>query len=64
MGGGMSDYGPTATHRRSFEIAREEFDEIEVRLRQLIDVDLPALEAKMEAAGVPWTAGRPLPRVP
>ncbi len=30
------------------------------RLRQLIEVDLPALEAKMEAAGVPWTPGRPL----
>jgi photosystem II stability/assembly factor-like uncharacterized protein len=63
MGGGMSDYGPTATHRRSFEIAREEFGEIEAGLRQVIDVDLPALEAKMEDAGVPWTAGRPLPKV-
>jgi len=63
MGGGMSDYGPTATHRRVFEIARQEFGEIEVGLRQLIDVDLPALEAKMEAAGVPWTPGRPLPEV-
>ena len=59
----MSDYGPTATHRRSLEIARQEFSEIEVGLRQLIDVDLPALEAKMEAAGVPWTPGRPLPEV-
>ncbi|MDH3816302.1 MAG: glycosyl hydrolase, partial [Acidobacteriota bacterium] len=63
MGGGMSDYGPTATHRRAFEIARQEFGEIEVGLRQLIDVDLPALEAKMEAAGVPWTPGRPLPEI-
>ncbi|MBD3853003.1 MAG: glycosyl hydrolase, partial [Acidobacteria bacterium] len=63
MGGSMSDYGPTATHRRSFEIARQEFGEIEVGLRQLIDVDLPALEAKMEAAGVPWSPGRPLPQV-
>jgi photosystem II stability/assembly factor-like uncharacterized protein len=64
MSGGMSDYGATATHRRSFEIARQEFGEIEIGLRQLIDVDLPALEAKMEAAGVPWTPGRPLPTVP
>jgi len=63
MTDGQSDYGPTATHRRAFEIAREEFGEIEVGLRQLIDVDLPALEAKMEAAGVPWTPGRPLPEV-
>ncbi len=63
MGGSMSDYGPTATHRRAYEIARQEFGEIEVGLRQLIDVDLPALEAKMEAAGVPWSPGRPLPQV-
>ena len=63
MSGGMSDYGPTATHRRSFEIAREEFAEIDSGLRQLIEIELPALEAKMEAAGVPWTPGRPLPNV-
>jgi len=61
MSDGMSDYGPTATHRRSFEIAAEEFAGIEARLRELLDVDLPALEAKMEAAGVPWTPGRPIP---
>jgi photosystem II stability/assembly factor-like uncharacterized protein len=63
MGSGMSDYGPTATHRRSFEIGREEFSRVEVDLRTLIDTDLPALEAKMERAGVPWTPGRPLPEV-
>ena len=35
----------------------------ESQLRQLLEVDLPALEAQMEAAGVPWTPGRPLPDV-
>ena len=60
---GQSDYGPTATHRRAFEIATEEFARIEVQLRQLLEVELPALEAKMEEAGVPWTPGRPLPAV-
>jgi photosystem II stability/assembly factor-like uncharacterized protein len=64
MSGGMSDYGPTTTHRRAFEIARTEFATVESSLRQLIDVDLSALEAKMEASGVPWTPGRPLPTVP
>ena len=59
----MSDYGPTTTQRRALEIARTEFATLESSLRQLIDVDLPALEAKMEAAGVPWTPGRPLPVV-
>ena len=58
---GRSDYGPTAMHRRAFEIAGEEFDELEPKIRQLLEVDLPALEAKMEEAGVPWSPGRPLP---
>ena len=48
-------------HRRAFEIAGEEFDELEPKIRQLLEVDLPALEAKMEEAGVPWSPGRPLP---
>jgi hypothetical protein len=30
-------------------------------LKQLIDVDIPAFEAKVEAAGAPWSPGRPLP---
>jgi len=63
MSDGQSDYGPTATHRRAFAIAAEEFATIEPELRTLLEVDLPALEAKMEAAGVPWTPGRPLPEV-
>jgi hypothetical protein len=63
MTDGRSDYGPTATHRRAFEIATQEFLEVDAGLRTLIDVDLPALEAMMEAAGVPWTPGRPLPEV-
>ncbi|HSO23728.1 MAG TPA: hypothetical protein VLT81_18895, partial [Chondromyces sp.] len=53
----------TATHRRAFEIAAEQFAGLEPQLRSLIERDLPALEAKMEAAGVPWTPGRPLPEV-
>jgi hypothetical protein len=63
MSSGMSDYGPTATHRRAFEIAVQEFSALEGDLKQLLEVDLPALEMKMEEAGVPWTPGRPLPTV-
>jgi hypothetical protein len=63
MTDGQSDYGPTATHRRALEIATEEFATVEPELRQVLEIDLPALEARMEAAGVPWTPGRPLPEV-
>jgi photosystem II stability/assembly factor-like uncharacterized protein len=60
---GQSDYGPTATHRRSLEIAEQEFSALERELRDLLEFDLPALEAKLEDAGAPWTPGRPLPEV-
>jgi hypothetical protein len=60
---GQSDYGPTPTHRRALEIAAEQFAGLEPQLRSLLERDLPALEAEMEAAGVPWTPGRPLPEV-
>ena len=60
---GMSDYGPTPNHRRQLEIAETEFAEILPELKALLEVDLPALETKMEAEGVPWSPGRPLPDV-
>jgi hypothetical protein len=52
---------PTATHRQSYEIASAEFAGIVGGLQQLIDKDLPALEAELEAAGAPWTPGRGVP---
>jgi len=61
MGNAHSTYGPTNTHHRSFEIAREEFTDAQAKLHKLIDVDLSALEEKLEAAGVPWTPGRKVP---
>jgi len=60
---GQSDYGPTATHRRAFEIAETEFSQILPELKQLLEDDLPELEARMEDARVPWSPGRPLPTV-
>jgi photosystem II stability/assembly factor-like uncharacterized protein len=63
MGNRFSTYGPTPTHRRSLEIAQAEFAPLLDELRQILEVDLPALEDRMETAGVPWTPGRPLPRI-
>jgi hypothetical protein len=42
---------------------RAEFGRVLERIRQLVDVDLKALEAAAEAAGVPWTSGR-IPKPP
>ncbi|UCC84914.1 MAG: glycosyl hydrolase, partial [Gemmatimonadota bacterium] len=51
-------YGPTGTHRRNYEIAASQFAELLPALRQLIEVDLVALEDKLEAAGAPYTGDR------
>ncbi len=61
MGTTFSTSGPTPTHRRSLEIAQQELGELRQTLRQLVEVDLPALEDRLEAAGVAWTLGRKVP---
>jgi len=62
LGGSMnSTYGPTKTHRRGYEIARKEYGQVIGKLQALIEKDLVNLQKKLEAAGVPWTPGRPIP---
>lgn len=53
---------PTATHRAQYDIVAAEFEAVLGDLTQLIEVDLVALEDQLEAAGLPWTRGRKLPR--
>jgi hypothetical protein len=52
---------PTQTEQDSYRHAGETFANVLERLRTLMEQDLPAFEAKLEAAGAPWTPGR-LPR--
>ncbi len=61
MANRLSAYGPTPHHLENFRIAREDFAAIREGLNRLIEADLPALEKKLEAAGVPWTPGRVVP---
>lgn len=49
---------PTQTQRDAYRFAGEEFTPLLADLTKLIETDLPALEAKLEAAGAPWTPGR------
>ena len=58
----FSTYGPTPTHRRSLEIAAENFAGIRDGLKRIHGSDLPALRARLDAAGVPWTPGRAVPQ--
>ncbi len=61
MGTGRSTYGPTPTHRRSLEIAENEFAEIRAELERLVEQRIPAIERELEAAGAPWTTGASIP---
>jgi hypothetical protein len=49
---------PTATHKRGYEIAAQQFGPLLEQLRGLVDGDLRSLETAAEKAGAPWTPGR------
>jgi hypothetical protein len=49
---------PTATQRRSLEIAKTGLDALERDLKALIGGDLAKLEEAFAAAGAPWVPGR------
>ena len=59
-GTSMSTHGPTPTLRESLAIATGQLTEVTRELAAIVDVELPALERKLDAAGVPWTPGRGL----
>jgi hypothetical protein len=50
---GTTSYGPTPTHRRSFEIAKSEFRDFQKALHAILQEDLPALEKAVAGAGGP-----------
>jgi hypothetical protein len=53
-----STSAPTETHREAYRIAGDQLEPVLQDLRRLLAEDLPALEAKLDAAGAPWTPGR------
>ena len=55
---------PTTTHRASLAVASDQLASVSEALRALVEEELAALERELEAAGVPWTPGRPIPRWP
>ncbi|MDA8018757.1 MAG: glycosyl hydrolase [Thermoanaerobaculia bacterium] len=64
LGTSFSTYGPTPHHRDNYRWASEAFAEVRARLEKVIDVDLEALDRRLEASGVPWTPGRGVPNMP
>ncbi len=60
-GGNSSTSAPTATQRRSYELAATQFDPLLAELKTLVEVDIRRLEDRLEQIGAPYTPGR-MPR--
>lgn len=58
--GGMASttYGPTGTWIEDLAIAEQDFKPWLATLRRVIDTELPAFDAWLDAQGAPWTPGR------
>jgi hypothetical protein len=54
---------PTAAQQAQLDIVRAALSGIFGEIRQLVDVDVRAVETAAERAGIPWTAGR-MPQLP
>lgn len=55
-------HGPTKTGREQYKIGREQFEEIEADLLKLVGVEMEKFEKAVDAAGIPWTSGRTIPK--
>jgi hypothetical protein len=53
-----STSAPTQTHREAYRAAAEAFAPVLDRLRTLVEVDLKAIDDRLEALGAPYTPGR------
>jgi photosystem II stability/assembly factor-like uncharacterized protein len=58
MGYWTTSSAPTATMHSNYEIVASELPGVIEELRQLLEVDLAAVESAVEAQGGPWTPGR------
>ncbi len=55
-------HGPTGTQQEQFEMARTDFAAAIDGMRQLVEEELATLKQTLDAAGLPWTRGRAIPR--
>lgn len=54
MGGLVSTYGPTPTHRKSLAIAQKEFEVVHSALEDVRNVIIPSIEKKLMEADAPY----------
>jgi len=53
-----STSAPTKTQRDAYAIAEEEFRPVYEALKKILDVDVKAIEKRLDAVGAPYTPGR------
>jgi len=53
-----STSAPTGSSQRQYQLASAELADVVTKLRQLVEKEIPALEAKIDQVGAPWTPGR------
>ena len=58
-----STEGPTGTHKRQYEIALKQFQKASKELEKIVNIEIPRLNKKLDAANASWTPGRKIPRV-
>ncbi len=60
MGTRNSTYGPSQSHRKSLAIAEKQIKLLKLELKQVIEVDIPALLVEMKVAKAPFVKGSKL----
>ena len=61
FGTALATYGPTPMHKRSLEIAKDQFSKIKESMEKILYQDIPALEKDLINSGAPWVEGQVLP---
>lgn len=60
LDGAYSQYGPTATHQKSFDIAKNLFNDLRSKLVNVKD-EVNSVEQSLIKAGAPYIYGQPIP---
>jgi len=60
IGTSNSTYGPTETHKMSYEIALNDYLILKNKMEQLVDVKIPQFENELISVGAPWIKGQSL----
>lgn len=61
LGAMGSTEGPTGTHKRQYDIAVELYESAVAELEDLVNVEIPKINKKLDKAKAPWTPGRKIP---